>query len=322
MKKYLIITLFLSAVMIFSPLVVMVINNESENGMSDEYESETVYTNTTVNSEKIRVLRTQSNKVIDIDIYDYVVGAVAAEMPASYSLEALKAQAVAGYSYALWIMENADNANRELYDISDNSDTHQAYSDYDQLKEKWGEKYDKNIKTIKDAVNSVLGEYLCYENEPAMCVYHAISGGSTQSAKQAWGNEIAYLKSVTAPGDTLSPDFDNEISYTQEEIKNKLNISSKEKIEIRLTFGEGEYVKAVSVSSKNYSGTEFASALGLTSPCFTVNEDKNGFNFTVKGKGHGIGMSQYSADYMARQGSTYKEILAHFYPGTTLLNSN
>ncbi len=283
-------------------------------------ESEAV-TEAAEEAENINLLRVSGGKVIELEMFDYLVGAVAAEMPASFHKQALMAQTVACYSYAMWIKENADNAEGVLYDISDNPSVHQGYLDNSELKEKWGDDYSKNLKIIKDAVNSVMGEYLAYNNEAAMCIYHAISAGETQSAEDAWGSDISYLQSVTATGDTLSPDTDSSVSLTFSEIEKKLEAENVSEKGIKTKTSDSGYVTSVTVGSKTLSGIEAASLLGLKSPCFTVKKAENGYTFTVKGKGHGIGMSQYSAQYMARQGSDYKEILAHFYPGTELVTS-
>ncbi len=240
-------------------------------------------------------------------------------MPASFHKQALKAQTVACYSYAVWIKENADNSEGALYDISDNPAVHQGYLDSSELNEKWGKDYEKNLKIIKDTVNSVMGEYLAYEKEAAMCIYHAISAGETQSAKEAWGSDIPYLQRVTATGDALSPDTDSSVSLTFDELEKKLETKRVKEKGIKITTSDSGYVTVLSVADKKISGIEAASLLGLKSPCFTINKAENGYTFSVTGKGHGIGMSQYSAQYMARQGSDYKEILAHFYPGTELI---
>lgn len=325
MKIYAVLTLILCVIMVFFPLISMALKNElfdeslpAQEIISDKNDKNSISdTNNTIS-----VLRVSSDKVIDVDIYDYIIGTVAAEMPITFDAEALKAQAVACYSYALWIQSNGDNAKNELYDISDSSESHQAYLDDEQLREKWGEKYEKNIKIIKDAVNSVLGEYLVYDNQPAMCVYHAISCGRTQSAKLAWGNDIPYLHGTVAPGDTLSPDFENEVTLTSKEVAEKLSLKqTDDNIKIETESNESGYVSSVSVGNDTFTGTQFAAKIGLNSPCFTVTQKNDSFTFNVKGKGHGIGMSQYSADYMARQGNTYKEILAHFYEGTDLTKS-
>lgn len=318
MKYYAVLTLILCIIMMFSPLIAMVIYNEAL--FKKTVNDQTVSVAETENSNStIKVFQTMSSKVIETDIYDYVIGVVAAEMPTTYHTEALKAQAVAAYSYALWVKQNADNPEKAFYDITDSPSSHQTFFDNEQLKDMWGDKYEKNIKTLKDAVNSVLGEYLSWKGEPAMCVYHAISSGKTQSAKQAWGNDITYLKSVIAPGDTLSPNYDCESIKTVKNISSALEIKADDNLKITTDTAEGGYVKTVNVNSKKLTGTEFAKALNLSSPCFTISDESGNFVFSVKGKGHGVGMSQYSADYMARQGCGYEEILAHFYPGTTLL---
>ncbi|MBQ7295682.1 MAG: stage II sporulation protein D [Clostridia bacterium] len=306
MKIYALLTGLLCLIMIFCPLICVgagkYINTESHIESTDN-------TDTDVN-----LLQTLSGKVVEISAKDYIIGAVAAEMPASYSTEALKAQAVASYTYYRWLKENADNAD---YDISDDSKAHQGYLSDEQLKEKWGDKYDSYKQKIENAVMSVMGECIMYENEPIFAAFHAISSGKTHSASDVFGEALPYLVSTSTVGDTLSPDFDSLAEYTPEELISTLSLKDTGDNLIKtIDTTDSGYVSKITIGEKSYSGSELASLLGLRSPTFSA-EYKNGkYVFSVKGYGHGVGMSQYSADYMARQGSTYKEILVHFYKDT------
>ena len=275
-------------------------------------------------AETVKVLRTQSGKVIDVALYDYVIGCVAGEMPAYYEKEALKAQAVACYTYARWITANSDGGIRD-YDVSDSPDKHQRYLDEQELKEKFGEKYDSYLSRIKECVNEVLGEFLTYDNEPIMACYHALSAGRTQSAKTVWGENIPYLKSVKADGDELSPDFDQTVTFTEKQFKEKAEaagiktLADNSKNWFRITDkNKSGYVLKARIGTESFTGAEVRRILSLDSAVFTFTYKNGSFTFKIKGSGHQIGMSQYCADYMARQGKTYKEILLHFYPGTTL----
>ncbi len=303
MKQYAFFTALLCLVMVFTPLICVAVKNQSENSLPTMQSSDS----------SVSVL-TLSGKTVETDIKDYLVGAVAAEMPASYSIEALKAQAVASYTYYKWLKENADNAD---FDISADSKVHQGYLTDEEMREKWGDKYESYRKKIEDAVLSVLGECIMYENEPILAVYHAISSGKTLSAEAVWGEALPYLQSVNAVGDKLSPDFDSSAEYTQEEIIKMFSLKKTVGNLIKsIDTDENGYVTKITVGEKSYSGSEFYSLLSLRSPVFTAEYKGGNYIFSVKGYGHGVGMSQYSADYMARQGSTYKEILTHFYKGT------
>ncbi len=307
MKVYIFLTGILCLIMIFSPLCCVGAENQFAKG--DEANRK---------DSAITVLQTSTGKAIETEMYDYIIGAVAAEMPASFSEEALKAQAVASYTYAMWLRENADNSQKGLgYDISDDPSAHQGYLTDEQMKEKWGDKYDSCKSKISEAVMSVLGECVMYENEPVLAMFHAISSGQTQSSETVFGNALPYLESAAAPGDTLSPDFDSENSFSQKELCELLSHGSTDENLIKsIDTADSGYVKLITLGSKSYTGSELAALLKLRSPCFSAEYKKGSYIFKVKGYGHGVGMSQYSADYMARQGYTYNEILKHFYKGT------
>lgn len=316
MKIYAVLTFFLALIMLFFPFIAL---NNTFSQKSAPQSQEAAPTET------VKLQRVDSGNIIDLELYDYLVGAVASEMPASYEKEALKAQAIVCYTYLKWQKENPDSEN---YDISDSSDKHQGYISEEELKEFWGDKYNSYIEKIRSAVSEVYGEYLSYENETAMAVFHALSPGVTENAENVWGNDIPYLKSISAPGDRLSPDYSSEVKFSKEEmmaIAEKENLSPDEKAENLCVIKESTdsgYVKVIEISGKEYSGTEARTIFSLNSPFFTVQYENDEFTFTVYGKGHGVGMSQYSADYMARQGSDYKEILLHFYEGTEIKKDN
>ncbi len=330
MKSYVSLTIILCMIMIFCPLITLASRNKDLS--EDETQAVSVFSQAIIKdeqeqeSEKISVLQVSSGKVIELTVYDYVLGVIASEMPSSYHKEALKAQAVASYTYALWIKNNADNSKGELYDITDDSSKHQNYTNEDELKAKWGEKYESNIAVYKEALNEVLGEYLSYNNEPVLAVYHAISSGTTESSSIVWQSELPYLKSVNAIGDTLSPDYDSQSIFTKEELLSILqneeaDIAESDIFDFSHTQSENsDYITELSFGDKKFTGIEIMSLFSLSSPNFTLEYSNEKFIFNVKGKGHGIGMSQYSADYMARQGSTYKEILEHFYSGAKLVS--
>ncbi len=306
MKLYALLTGLLCLIMIFSPLICVASQQQADSAPSQAENSDS--------GTSVSVLNTLSGKVVEMSARDYITGAVAAEMPASYSTEALKAQAVTCYTYYKWLKENADNAD---YDISDDSKTHQGYLTDEQMREKWGDKYESYKKKIEQAVLSVLGECIMYENEPIFAAFHAISSGRTHSAEAVWGQALPYLRSVQAVGDTLSPDFDSSAEFTPEELIGILSIKDTESNLIKnIDYADSGYVNKITLGEKSYNGSEFSSLLKLRSPAFSAEYKEGKYVFSVKGYGHGVGMSQYSADYMARQGSTYKEILAHFYGGT------
>jgi len=320
MKIYAILSLIVFLFLALFPLVCFIDSdkvNGQENTTSQAYEAQKKKTE--IKEDTITVLRASSGKTEQVDMTDYLIGAVANEMPASFHIEALKAQAVACHTYALWILKNADNPGSEFGDISDSSGKHQGYLNKSEMKEKWGDSYEKYYNRISDAVKEVKEEYLEYNGEPILAVFHALSSGTTSDCEDVWGDEIPYLKSVPAPGDKLSAQLDSEEKFTGEELMEKLGIKEeKNKLISDFKTADSGYVTKIIIGDKSYTGREIRRLLDLRSPNFTYKQNKDNYVFSVKGKGHGVGMSQYSADFMARQGSSYKEILSHFYNGAEI----
>lgn len=335
MKTNLILTFILFIFALFFPFIIFAFDgaqsgqteeNISETVITEVQESSTAETETVTESvtekeniETVSVLSVSSGKVTEISLFDYLVGTVSAEMPASYHEEALKAQAVACYTYLKWIKENSES---DTSDITDSSSKHQAYLTDSELKEKWGKNYDIYRKKIEDVVNCIQGEYLEYSGETAMTVYHALSCGKTNSAQEVWDSAVPYLVSVNAPGDKLSESYKNIVTVSREDFCKKLsdfNISlDEEKISDSIKTDESGYFSSLEYDNEILFPSDIRSAFSLDSLNFKISTDDGTVTFTVYGKGHGVGMSQYSADYMARQGYAYDEILAHFYKGTTL----
>ncbi len=275
----------------------------------------------------ISVMSPATGKISKVGIREYIIGCVAAEMPAVYHTEALKAQAVASYTYAKKTLEQNKKSKNSLLggaDITDSPDMHQGYIDCDERKEKWGKKYEEYENKIASAVDEVSGLYLEYNGETALAVYNSISAGATQSAENLWGSEIHYLISVESQGDRLSPDYIEKSVFDAGEFKSlakdcgvKLSGDADEWVE-EIKINSDGYVSAVVMGSKEIAASKFREAFSLRSPCFDIEYDDGEFIITCKGHGHGAGMSQYGADYMARQGFVWHEILAHYYTGVEI----
>ncbi|MBQ8016233.1 MAG: SpoIID/LytB domain-containing protein, partial [Clostridia bacterium] len=185
---------------------------------------------------------------------------------------------------------------------------------------------DEYEKKTEAAVDAVFGNYLTYNGETALAVYHSNSAGKTQSAETLWGSEIPYLISVESPGDKLSPDYMSVQTFAAAEFK-KLAKScditlggDEEEWVAEITKADSGYVMSVRLGATEVSASKFREEFGLKSCCFEIDYSDGEFTVTCYGYGHGAGMSQYGADYMARQGSTWREILAHYYPGTEVNN--
>lgn len=274
--------------------------------------------NVQISFEKIKVLKDE--QILDLSIKDYVFGVVAAEMPAMYHDEALKAQAVAAYTFACY--RKNSNTNNE-YDITADAETAQCFITREEARTRWGESAAQYEKKIDDCVSAVLGQILIYNNAPIFAAYHAISSGVTNPCADVWGSDLAYLQSVDSIGDKLADGYLSEASFTPEQINEKLksitaaNGDAQNYFSNAVTNNNG-YVKKITYCGNEVSGAQISKLLSLRSSNFTISFSDNKFTFLVKGYGHGVGMSQTGANYMAKQGSTYEEILLHYYNGATL----
>lgn len=266
-------------------------------------------------SDSFRVLDSAGGTVTEMKCDDYIFGVVAAEMPALYDDEALKAQSVAAYTYACY--KRAENAEKS-YDISTDHTVDQSYISESAVRERWGDKADEYAEKIKKAIEETSGYMITFKGSPILSVYHAISTGKTESAKNVWGGDYSYLKPVDSSGDLLSENYTSTVSLTADEVSSKLSEICEVSGDADSYFGKSEKtesgnVKEISVCGKTVNGARIRSLFGLRSDSFEVKYEDGKFNFTVHGYGHGVGMSQYGADYMAKQGSDFKEILTHYY---------
>ena len=266
--------------------------------------------------EQFSIYITEADKVEKVSAFDYIVGVVAAEMGADKPIEALKAQTVASYTYAHFRKnENGD----QKYDITDSPQTDQKYLSRAQLQEKWKEGYDENIKKIESAVKEAAGYILTdKEGQPILAAYHALSGGRTESAQVVWGKDYGYLQPVESIGDLLSPDYLSVRKFTvaelQEKLQSAVTLSGEPQNWIAdVGFTESGTVTAINMCGVSVSGEQIRTLLGLRSACFEASFSEEVFTFNVKGWGHGVGMSQYGACYLAQTGSTFIEILSHYY---------
>ncbi len=317
MKLYLILSAAVAFILLISPLAAVDFS-EKENTQIEEASDAAVNEE---QSDSISVFMPNDETVEEMDMLDYIVGTVAAEMPALYHEEALKAQALAAVTYALYLRENGNNEN---YDISASSSTHQGYITEEEMKEKWGASFEEYHAKIENAAKSVIDKVITYNGKPIMSAYHAISSGKTESAENIWGKPSEYLVSVDSEGDVNSPRFETEVMLTESEIKNTVKEvygedydKSAKVISISETSDTGTVLTAY-VCGVKLSGMEIRSMFSLRSPAFTVTCDGDEYVFSVKGYGHGVGMSQYGADYLAKKGFDYTEIIAHYYPNTKI----
>lgn len=320
MKKFLSLILISSVVTIFLPVALL---KENLSSAENAFAAQTSTGTTTENRDTITVFRTAINDSSEMEFFEYVCGSVAAEMPLSYHEEALKAQAIACYTNALRLKNGSEED--ATYHISDDSSVHQGYLSEEQRKEKWGEDFEKYESKLHSVVKSVENIAIYYEDVPCIAAFHAICSGRTESAENIWGEKVPYLVSVKSSGDNLSPQYSSVVIFektdfieiAKELTKSKKTGSLKNIISIKEKSKAGTVIKAT-LNKKEFTGDEIRKAFSLKSPVFTVKCTEKTVTFNVVGYGHGIGMSQYGADFMARQGSTYEEILRHYYKGVEI----
>ena len=273
---------------------------------------------------KLKVLDTDRNKIIALDFRDYVIGALCCEMPPGFHKEALKAQAVAIYTNAI---RKSSSQNDYIAEVSPKN--LRGYTTEKTLKEKWGKNFEGYYEKMCSAVDEVLGSVITYEGSPILAAYHSMSSGKTECAQNVWTESVPYLVAVESEGDKLAADLVKTKSFSSQEVREILKSAFDETFlpELdSLLFTDFEYspsgtlVSAI-VGDKKVSGQKLRELFSLRSAAIEIKAENSQITFTTKGYGHGVGLSQYGADFIARQGADYKEILSHYYTGTSLLYS-
>lgn len=315
MKRNLILALMLLFFMAALPLSVFIFP-DSENDISPSGDWP-------VDTSEIKVLLTEENKTISVSMSEYLKGALASEMPPLYHTEALKAQAAVCRTYIEKMIEQeSKNPTLELHGayISDDSTKHQGYMTEKERREKFGAQFETYEQKLLQAVKESGSYIITYKGELITAAFHAISSGQTESSLNLWGSDLPYLQPVQSAGDKLSPDYASTVTLTDAQFKEKaaaltgasLSDDSDKWIE-KTDVSDSGTVLSITIGGKAFTGLEVREAMGLRSPCFTVKHENGSFIFSVSGYGHGVGMSQYGADYMARQGASWQEIIKHYY---------
>lgn len=302
------------------------VNETTENGNNSQNISKNVEKSVNIehtNADNTSVNNTTNSSVSEITVYrlngsviklnmtDYLIGVVSSEMPASFNLEALKAQSVLARTYAL----KAKQTEKKLTDTVST----QSYIDIDQMKNKWGNSFNTYYNKIKNAVENTNGEYLSYNGNYIEALYHSTNNGKTESSLDVFGNYYPYLISVSSEYDKNASSYLRTINMPIDTISNKLglNLNNDSVISI-LSYTDGGNIKEININGNNFSGKKVRELLGLRSTDFDISISDNNANITTRGYGHGVGMSQYGANGMANARYNYKDILSHYYPGTTL----
>lgn len=276
-----------------------------------------------------QVLDAASGTVMALSPFDYICGVTAAEIPITFHPEAIKAQAVAAHSYALRQMglqlQNPDPDLKGAY-LSTDPAHFQAYLSREERQDLWGDQFEQNESVLETAVSEVLGCILVSGEEPVAAAFHAISSGRTESAADVWGRELPYLVAVDSPEDAENPQMYSEVTVSATDAAailtgcaDGVSLPENPAEWIAVTSRtESGMVRTAEVGGTEVSGDTLRAAFGLASANFTVSCDGETLTFAVKGRGHGVGMSQYGADAMAQAGSSWREILARYYPGAEI----
>ena len=261
--------------------------------------------------------------LVKLSLEDYLFGVLAAEMPASFPGEALKAQAVAARSYAV---SNAAGKHSAAAVCSDPGCC-QAWKSDDELRTRWGENYEANAQKIRAAVEATRSQILCYEDAPIFAAFHSSSAGRTEDCGAIW-NARPYLVSVPSPETVADvPNYISTVSCWPIDFRDTLlssypsaDFSGAEDAWIGETqLDASGRVAEIVLGGAPVPGTVLRQLFSLRSTAFSLAYEDGLFVFTVTGYGHGVGMSQYGAKVMAEQGASYREILAHYYPGALLV---
>lgn len=267
---------------------------------------------------EISVLLTNENKIVKMDINQYVLCVLRGEMPADFEEQALMAQAVAIRTYIAKKMNFVNDKHPEACVCTDYAHC-MAYVDENDARKNWGNKFEEYNKKLNKAVNETKILIMTYKGEPISAVFHAISSGKTENSNDVWsGGEVPYLKSVDSIEDTNVEGYLSETKVSLNEFYNKLGIENIGDIEYEHT--EGGSVKNIIIGNEKFKGTEIRTLFNLRSANFTIKFEDEVVVFKVKGYGHGVGLSQRGANECAKNGMNYIDILKKYYKGIEIVN--
>lgn len=291
---------------------------------------DSIITDNTSEKRYIEVYHINSDTVLTLELEEYLIGVVAAEMPASFEMEALKAQAVTARTYLLYRLKK-DSENPEQHKQAPIcSGTHcQVFMTKDELIEKFTQDwYDKYWSKIKEAVDSTKGQIITYDGKLIEPLFHSTSGGRTENSEDVFSSAAPYLRSVESPYESNSPKMTSTVSMSVSEFIQKIkgslgenNITAsnlKNKISL-IEVSEGGKIKTMQIGETVIKGKEFRTLFNLNSANFKIVQNNDTIDIITTGYGHGVGMSQYGANGMAIEGYNYRDILKHYYTGVEIL---
>lgn len=275
----------------------------------------------------IKVYRTATKTIETLPIESYIEGVVSAEMPAEFEGEALKAQALAARTYIIRRLQEGsfDDVPKGAQVLD--TIKHQAFLDEAERKERWKDQYAWKSQKIHQAVLATAGEVLTYGGKPIDATFFSTSNGFTENADEYWAQKIPYLKSVASPWDSESPRYLETTTMAWKEFEQKLGVTLDMPVMqgssnwyTVLAITAGNRVGRIRIGNKEFTGREFRELLGLNSTAFSMKLKGNSIEITTRGYGHGVGMSQWGANGMAKAGKSAEQIVKYFYQGIALEN--
>lgn len=260
------------------------------------------------NSKEIEININYKNTVNQINLDDYVFGVVSCEMPALFEEEALKAQAIASRTYAIKKLEQDKNY------IFSSTINDQCYLENNELKAKWNNEYKNYYTKIKKLIKQTKNKYITYNGKTINVFFFSMSNGYTEDSNLVFNESFPYLKSVSSPWDTYRKDNINVITVDESNFLKKLGLREKKVQSINITKkSQTGRILEIEINGKTFKGVDVRKKLNLKSTDFTIKYQNNILIITTKGYGHGVGMSQYGANYLAKKGKTAEEILKYYY---------
>lgn len=258
--------------------------------------------------ETIKVYDPDSQEIKEMKLEDYIIGVVAAEMPASFELEALKAQAVASRSFAMYKKEHQKEDYDVVKGVSD-----QAFNTEEEMKKKWQDNFSENYNKVVMAVTETKSEILTFQDQVIEAFYFAMSNGYTEKSELVFQQELPYITSVESSWDNEAlNNYEVTKTFTKDEFCNLLNISCEQIIITEINRTDSGRVYNLKINDIPFKGTQLRQLLTLRSTDFDIDVEED-IKITTRGSGHGVGMSQYGANGMAKEGASYQEILKYFY---------
>ncbi|MBR2410313.1 MAG: stage II sporulation protein D [Clostridia bacterium] len=318
MKKYILLSILIAVITAAVPALTLFALN------TDAPAEEKPISENGISGDSISVYFPEEDKTEELSFREYIIGVVAAEMPAEFHPEALSALTCAAATLARKNMETGSDESLGGAVISADHKKHQAFMTKDEMKEKWGGGFDSYYEKLCNAVDKAIDYSLTFDGELIIAAYHSMSAGMTESSENVWAKGLPYLTSVESPGDLICPRSESEITVDFDEFKTALEkegVKLPDKKELWLSAGEyteAGYLKEIKIGGKAFSGQELRDIFSLRSAAIKAGINSSGVVFYVKGYGHGVGLSQYGADYLARLGYSWEEILRHYYKGVEI----